>query len=430
LLRAIFTSNTALMNTLHDQFLFRPDITYLNFGSFGATPRPVFEAYQRWQLELEREPVQHIAVRAPQLLREAREALGNYVGAHADDLVFTPNPSQAVNIVVRNLEAVLQPGDEILSTDLEYGAMDRTWNYYARKNGWVYRRQHIPLPLSGEDEFLEAFWAGLTPRTKVVFIGQITSTTALVFPVEQICRKARALGLLTIVDGAHVPGHIPLNITALDPDFYTGACHKWMMAPKGCSFLYARRDKQDMLDPLIISWGYESVAPSHTRFIDYHEMQGTNDFSAYLALPVCIEFMQQHNWPKVSRQCRELTLQNIPRFAALLRTVPLAPINSGMFGQMCSLPLNLVKPVVSTPPPETSTSSVSGGNVAVAKSAAVAELVEATAAAALKKRLYEEFKIEVPVMMHNGQAYLRYSIQAFNTQADLDRLYEALEAIL
>jgi isopenicillin-N epimerase len=413
------------MSTLRDQFLLRPDITYLNFGSFGATPQPVFEAYQRWQLELEREPVQHIAVRAPQLLREARKALGAYVGTDADDLVFTPNPSQAINIVARNLEAVLQPGDEILSTDLEYGAMDRTWNYYARKNGWVYRRQHIPLPLSGPDEFLEAFWAGLTPRTKVVFVGEITSATALVFPVEQICRKARQLGLMIIVDGAHVPGHIPLNINALDPDFYTGACHKWMMAPKGCSFLYAKRSMQHLLDPLIISWGYESVAPSHSRFIDYHETQGTTDFSAYLALPACIEFMQQHNWPEVSRRCRELTLQNIPRFAALLRTVPLAPINSGMFGQMCSLPLNFGNTVAST-------SSATDASSPAAEPAAVAELVKdtATKAAALKKRLYEEFKIEVPVMMHNGQAYLRYSIQAFNTQADLDRLYEVLVAIL
>ncbi len=385
------------MSSIKEQFLFRPDITYLNFGSFGACPRPIFETYQRWQLELEREPVQHIAVNAPQLLREARTALGAYIDADADDLVFTPNPSQAINIVVKNLEAQLQPGDEILTTDLEYGAMDRTWSYYAKKNGWIYRRQPIPLPLSGEDEFIEAFWKGLTPRTKVVFISQITSTTALVFPVEQICRKARELGLMIIVDGAHVPGHLPLSIRTLDPDFYTGACHKWMMAPKGCSFLYAKRSMQPMLDPLVISWGYDSVAPSHSQFIDYHEMQGTNDFSAYLTVPACIEFMQQHNWPQVSKDCLELTLRNIPRFAEILKAEPLAPVNSGMFGQMCSIPV---------------------------------ALTDSAAAVTLKKTLYETHKIEVPVMMHNGQAYIRYSIQAFNTQADLDRLFEVLEVVI
>lgn len=384
-------SATAMPN-LKEQFLLRPDITFLNFGSFGACPRPVFEKYQQWQLELEREPVQHIAFRGPALLREARQALGQYVGADADDLVFTPNPTQAINTVVKNLQ--FQPGDEILSTDLEYGAMDRTWNYYCKKNGWVYRRQPIPLPLSGEDEFIDAFWKGYNARTKVIFISQITSSTALVFPVDKICRRAKELGLMTIVDGAHVPAHIPLDLRQLEADFYTGACHKWMMAPKGCSFLFARRDMQPMLDPLIVSWGYESANPSQSRFIDYHEFLGTNDFSSYLALPECIRFMEAHDWKEVSRRSRELVMKNIPRFAELLRTQPLASLNSGMFGQMCSLEIKTSEPVQ------------------------------------LKKTLYEKYRIEIPVMPHNGKVYIRYSIQAFNSQEDLDRLYLALGELI
>lgn len=380
------------MQDLKSLFLLRPDITFLNFGSFGATPRPVFEKYQWWQTQLEYEPVQHIAVRGPVLLREARQALGSYIGADADDLVFTRNPTQAINIVAKNLN--LQPGDEILSTDLEYGAMDRTWNYYAKKGGWTYRRQPIPLPLASEEAFIEAFWKGYNANTKVIFISEITSSTALKFPVKQICERAKELGLITIVDGAHSPAQIPVNLRELDPDFYTGACHKWMMAPKGCSFLYARRSMQSMLDPLIISWGYEAAMPSHSQFIDYHEFNGTADFSAYLTLPECISFMEKHNWSEVSRSCRELTHRNIERFANLLGTQPLAPLNSGMFVQMCSLEIKTDNPLQ------------------------------------LKKKLYDEYNIEIPVMPHNGKVYIRYSIQEFNTQTDLDTLYSALESLI
>lgn len=380
------------MEDLKSLFLLRPDITFLNFGSFGASPRPVFEKYQWWQLQLEYEPVQHIATRGPVLMRESRQALGNYVGADADDVVFTRNPTQAFNTVIKNLN--LQAGDEILTTDLEYGAMDRTWNYYAKTRGWVYRQQPIPLPVASEEEFLEAFWKGYSPRTKAIFISEITSSTALIFPVHKICRRAKELGLITIVDGAHSPGHIPIDLRTLEADFYTGACHKWMMAPKGCSFLFARREMQSMLDPLIVSWGYESAMPSHSQFIDYHEFNGTSDFSAYLTLPECIAFMEKHNWNEVSRNCRELTHRNIPRFAALLGTQPLAQLNSGMFGQMASLEIKTSNPFQ------------------------------------LKKKLYDEFKIEIPVMPHNDKVYIRYSIQAFNTQADLDHLYGALETLI
>lgn len=380
------------MNKLKELFLLRPDITFLNFGSFGACPRPVFEKYQHWQLELEREPVQHIAFRGPVLMREARQALGNFIGADADNLVYTHNPTHAINILAKNLK--LEAGDEILSTDLEYGAMDRTWNYYAKQRGYIYRRQPIPLPLAGEDEFIEAFWKGYNPRTKVVFLSQITSSTALVFPVEKICRKAKELGLITIVDGAHSPAHIPVDLRSLDVDFYTGACHKWMMAPKGSSFLYARKELQHLLEPLIVSWGYESANPSHSRFIDYHEFIGTNDFSAYLTVPECIRFMQENNWSEVSKNCRELCQSNIPRFAELLGTKPLAALDSGMFGQMCSLPVRTDDP------------------------------------AGLKKTLYEKYRIEIPVMIHDGKVYIRYSIQAFNSQEDLDRLFEVLAEIL
>ena len=372
-------------------FLLRPDITFLNFGSFGACPQIIFDTYQQWQRKLEEEPVQHIAFRGPKLLSEARAALGDFIGADAEDVVFTHNPTHALNIVIKNLDFL--PGDEILTTDLEYGAMDRTWDYYSQQRGWKYCRQHIPLPIQDAERFERAFWAGLTPKTRAIFLSHITSSTALILPVEKICARAKELGLLTIIDGAHAPAHVALNLRELDPDFYAGACHKWMMAPKGSSFLYAKRALQPKLDPLIVSWGYQSAQPSGSTFIDYHEFIGTDDFSAYLTVPTAIEFMKQHDWLNVCQQCRSLTRKAIEPFSELLETSPLAPVGETFFGQMCSLPICTDKPIE------------------------------------LKRLLYDEFRIEIPVMVHEGQTYIRFSMQVFNTWDDIEILLDAMNVL-
>jgi len=381
-----------MQNTLHSQFLLRPDIHFLNFGSFGACPKPVFEDYQKWQLELEREPVQFITQQLPAQLKRSREALGAYVNCHSDDLVFVTNPSYAINIIAKSLK--LNAGDEVLSTNLEYGALDRTWSYYCRQAGAQYVRQPIELPLSSKEKFISDFFKGLSSKTKAVFIGQITSATALIFPVKEICDMARSKGLLTIVDGAHVPGHIPLDISELDPDVYTGACHKWMCAPKGCSFLYVKKDKQHLFDPLIISWGYESAAPSHSQFLDYHQMQGTRDCSAFLTIPAVIDFLKENNWPAQAAACRKLAHANYERFCNLSGTQPLCPVSDEFLGQMCSTPIHTTQPEK------------------------------------LQRLLYEKYHIEIPVMRQDNRVLIRYSIQVFNTQRDLDNLYAALKEII
>jgi isopenicillin-N epimerase len=378
--------------TLKSLFLLDPEITYLNFGSFGSCPKPVFEEYQRWQLFLEREPVQFIAVNGVQYLKQSREALAAYVHCDADDLVYVTNPSYAVNIVAKSLK--LEAGDEVLSTNIEYGALDRTWNYYCRKAGARYVRQPIPLPVTSKEDIIEAFWKGYSKNTKAIFISQITSSTALRLPVEEICAEAKRRGLLTIVDGAHVPGHIPLDLSKLEADVYTGACHKWMMTPKGCSFLYVKKEYQHLFDPLVVSWGYEAAMPSHSQFLDYHQMQGTRDFSAFLTVPKAIEFMQEHNWEAVAADCRKLVRDNYPRFCELLGSSPLCPLTDDFLGQMCSIPIN-------TEAPER-----------------------------LQRHLFEHYKIEVPVMRQEDKVFLRYSIQGNNTQEDLDKLYNALTEII
>ncbi len=377
---------------LKSQFLLRPDITYLNFASFGACPKPVFKDYQDWQLLLETEPVHFIADQSLGRLKTSREALAAYVHCDADDLVYVTNPTYAINIIAKSLD--LQEGDEILSTDLEYGALDRTWNYYCRQKKAKYVRQPISLPVTSKEAIIEQFWKGYTAKTKVIFISHITSSTALRLPVEEICEMAKAKGLLTIVDGAHAPGHIPLDLSKLKADVYTGACHKWMMTPKGNTFLYVKKDFQDRFDPVIVSWGYEAAMPSHSRFLDYHQMQGTRDFSAFLTTPAAIAFMKEHNWEQVARRCRELVQANYQRFCDLVGSTPVCPINDDCLGQMCSIPIR-------TPHPQQ-----------------------------LHTHFFEHYKIEVPVMVHGPHVFLRYSIQAFNDQADLDRLYEAVGEIM
>ena len=376
---------------LKNDFLLSPEYRHLNHGSFGACPLPIFENYQHWQLELEKNPVQFFVHDGNRELERAKKALGQYIHCDADDLVLTTNPSYAINIIAKSIK--LEPGDEVLSTNHEYGAMDRTWNYYCKKVGAKYIQQPIPIPLHSKEEFIEEFWKGYTPNTKVIFISQITSMTALVFPVKEICARAKALGLLTIVDGAHVPGHIPLNLQELQADIYTGACHKWMMTPKGCSFLFAKKEIQNDFDPLVISWGYEAEFPGKSNFLDYHQLQGTRDYSAFLTIPAAIDYMQQNNWWEVSNKAKELILKNYPVLCALFDAQPICPVSSEFLGQMCSVPLPTKQPLE------------------------------------LKRLLFETYKIEIPVFQLREHVFMRLSAQAYVSQEDINYLIEALTEI-
>jgi isopenicillin-N epimerase len=210
---------------LRDEFLLRPEVVFLNHGSFGACPRPVFEEYGRWQRELEAQPVEFLGRRFPALMREAREKLAAYVGAQTDDLVFVPNATTGLNVVARSLP--IEPGDEVLATNHEYGALDRTWRFVCGKRSAAYINQPVPLPLESPEQVVEAVWSGVTSRTRVLFLSHIPSPTALIFPVQELVRRARETGLWTVIDGAHAPGQIQLDLSVLEADFYAGNCHKW-----------------------------------------------------------------------------------------------------------------------------------------------------------------------------------------------------------
>jgi isopenicillin-N epimerase len=195
---------------MKEKFLLNSDIAYLNHGSYGACPKVIFQDYQNWQSKLEAEPVQFLTKKYYDALSVSKQALAEFIGCNKDDFFFLQNPTTAMNQVVKSLP--LQPGDEVLSTNHEYGAIDKTFDFYSRKKGFVCRRQNISLPLLSKEQFLDEFWKGYNERTKVVFLSHFTSTTALIFPVKEICQRAKELGLLTVIDGAHVPGHIHLNL--------------------------------------------------------------------------------------------------------------------------------------------------------------------------------------------------------------------------
>lgn len=390
------TARSAADNALgalpKDLFLLDPEVVFLNHGSFGATPRPVFEQYQTWQRELERQPVEFLGRRFAGLLREARSVLAAHVRTAAGNLVYVPNATTALNILARSLR--LNPGDEILTTDHEYGAIDRMWRFLCGQTGACYRLVPVSVPVTTAEEIIEQLWAGVTPRTRVLFFSHITSPTALTFPVQELCRRARAAGLLSIVDGAHALGQVPLDLEAIGADFYTANAHKWLCAPKGSAFLYARPAVQALVEPLVVSWGDELPAATGSRFLDELQWTGTRDIAAYLAVPAAIRFCREHRWDDLRARCHALACEAREEIATLTGLPQICPDSADWFAQMVTVPL---------PPCD---------------------------GPRLQVDLYEKFHIEVPVMEWQGRQYLRVSIAAYNSRQDLEQLYEALHKLL
>jgi isopenicillin-N epimerase len=261
--------------------------------------------------------------------------------------------------------------------------------------------RETPLPLPAPDAVAEAIWAGVTPRTRVLFLSHLTSTTALILPVEALCRRARAAGILTVIDGAHAPGHLPLDLGALGADVYTGNCHKWLCAPKGSAFLHVRPEHQAAFDAAVVSWGYSAAVAGHTDldgylgttpFVRRHQWQGTRDLAAFLAVPAALQFQRDHDWATVRRRCHDLASETASRIGSLTGLPRLAGDDAP--GQMVAIPL---------PPCD---------------------------AGAWKRALYDRFRIEVPLTAHGDRCLLRASFQGYNDQADADALVEAVSTLL
>jgi isopenicillin-N epimerase len=365
---------------LRHEFLLDPDVAFLNHGSFGACPRPVLERYQAWQRDLEREPVDFTARRLPGLLAEARAALASFLGASSEDLAFVPNATTAVNLAARSLD--LRPGDEVLATDLEYGACDLAWEWACARAGARYVRAETPGPPAGPDAIVRAVISHAGERTRALFVSHVTSADGLVLPVAELVAEARAAGLVTVVDGAHGPAHVPLDLDELGADLYAGNCHKWLCSPKGAGFLHARPEHHERIDAAVVGWGYE---PGRT-FSERIELQGTRDTAAWLSVPAAIAFQAERDWDAVRSRCRELALETRDRLCELLGTEACAP--GEMLAQMATVRLP-------RPDPQ------------------------------LSDRLFTRHRIEIPVVGPDHDR-LRLSVAAYTTEEDVERLLSAL----
>ena len=388
-------------SNLAEQFLLDPDVTFLNHGSYGACPRPVFEDYQRWQLKLERQPVAFLDSRRNLAanLRAAREAIAAEIGTHAENIAQVSNATSGLNIVIQSLP--LEEGDEILTTNHEYNALEKTWAFVARRTGAKVVAATVPLPLTSAEAFHDAVMAGVTERTKVLFLSHITSATALLFPIESLVAEARKRGIVSVIDGAHTPGHIRLNLDALGADFYAGNCHKWMMAPKGSAFIYAHPDRQRMIDPLVIShgWTADNKEPGvrgpfgSSVFVDQIEMQGTRDPSPWLAVPAALKFRRENDWTSVSADCHRMAQDTAARMREM---TGLPALSSPEFcaPQMVAMPIPPCDPL------------------------------------AVHMALIDQYGIEIPVFEWQGHHIARLSCQGYNTQAQMDKLIGALDELV
>jgi isopenicillin-N epimerase len=373
---------------IRGDFLLDPDIAHLNHGSFGATPLPVLREQEELRAELERSPVEFLGRRLPDLVAEAHAQVGAYVGADPSSLVLVPNATTALNAVARSVP--LPRGSEVVITDLEYGAMRLLWEEVARRRRARLVIAHVPLPVRDEAQLVDAVWSAVTSRTRVIFFSHITSETALVLPVQDLCRRARETGIVSVVDGAHGPGQLPLSLDRLGADVYAGNGHKWLCAPKGSAFLHARGDARDWLAPPVVSWGWAAEEDVfHARF----GWSGTDDPTAVLSMPAAIAYQQANDWDVLRQRCRGLARRTQEAVQRLTGMEPIAPE-----------PLQAPQMVAFPAPPAD--------------------------ADALQRALWERFRVEIPVREVQGRVLVRLSVQAYVKEEDCERLVDALERLL
>ena len=363
------------------------EITFLNHGSYGACPISVFEDYQNWQKKLESQPVQFMTNSLWENLKRSREHLAGYINCNASDILLFLNPTTAINNVINNLS--LNEGDEVLMTQHEYGALVRAWDYASKIKKFKVVQKGIDLPLNSKQDFIDQFLSGVSSKTKVIFISQITSQTALIFPVKEICQYAKKYGIITIIDGAHVPGHIKLDILDIDCDYYSGACHKWLCAPKGTSFLFVKENLQKNMIPQTVSWGQDGDDPGPSQFLMNFQWQGTRDMSSFLSIPAAIKFVKNAHWKNRQLTSRKIINEVSKQLQLLFNTSPLS-VGGDWIGQMVShqLPKNV--------PPN------------------------------LKDTLWKDYSIEVPIFEWKNEKYIRVSVHGYNDRLDIKKLIYVL----
>jgi isopenicillin-N epimerase len=373
-------------------------VAFLNHGSFGACPAEVLRHQAALRAEMEAEPVRFLSRELDDRLDAARAALAAFVGADADDLAFVTNATGGVNAIVRSL--AFAAGDELLTTDHAYTACKNTLDYVAARAGARVVVAAVPFPVGSPDEVVEAVLARVTPRTRLALLDHVTSPTALILPIERLAAELGRRGVDVLVDGAHAPGMLALDLDALGVAYYSGNCHKWLCAPKGSAFLWIRRDRQAAVRPLTISHGATAVRPERSRFRPEFDWTGTSDPTAWLTVPKAIEYvggLQPGGWPALMARNHALALQARDLLCAAAGTAP--PCPDAMVGSLASvrLPDGTARVAWRRPDP-------------------------------LQQRLFDGWGIEVPVMTWPAapRRLIRVSAQLYNRREQYERLAEAL----
>ncbi|HUA67664.1 MAG TPA: aminotransferase class V-fold PLP-dependent enzyme [Candidatus Saccharimonadales bacterium] len=382
-------------------WLLDAETIFLSHGAFGACPRRMLQCQSGWRARLERQPLQFLVRELEHELDTARAALATFVGAQRDNLVFVNNATSGVNTVLRSLP--FQPGDELLVTDHEYNASRNALDYAAARSGARIVVAKIPFPFHTADDIIAPILSAVTGRTKLALIDHVTSQTGVVLPLAEIVRALNDRGVDTLVDGAHAPGMVPLDLTELNAAYYTGNCHKWLCAPKGAAFLHVRTDRQERIRPLTISHGANSKRADRSRFILEFNWQGTTDPSAVLSVPEAIHFMgglMPGGWADVMARNRALAQAARKILCNALQIEE--PCPDEFIGSLAAMPLPGIKesqfprlPFNESP---------------------------------LQDALRTKHKIEVPIIFWPGppQGLLRISAQVYNSLPQYERLAAAI----
>jgi isopenicillin-N epimerase len=375
-----------------------PTVANLNTGSFGPLSRPVFERVTALRRRLAEEPMDFLIRQLPPLLWEARERLAASLGGTATRLIFTANVTASINIVASSLQ-LAAPG-EILLTDHEYGAMHWCWERAAQRQGLTVRTFRLPVQAEDPGEIVSAFRNTLAEQTRLAFFSHVLSPTGLVLPVKEMCQEARKRGVPTMIDGAHAPAMVPVKLDELPCDFYGGNCHKWLLAPTGSGFLYLGKGNEDRLQPLQVSWGWrhergrldeldEYGSTARLRFLEF---EGTRDCCPWLAVPTAIDFQQEIGFDRIDDRNRELVRYVRERIAFL---PPATPVNPALCGYLTAF-----------------------------------RLPAHADAVALRRGLWETYRIEAPVIERPDGLLIRASTHFYNTEAEIDLLAKALRELL
>jgi isopenicillin-N epimerase len=377
-----------------------PNVANLNTGSFGPLPRCVFETVTALRRRLAEEPMDFLVRELPDRLWTARERLAQFLGADPRRLLFTQNVTASVNLVASSM--LLAPPGEILLTDHEYGAMHWCWERAAQRLGLTLRTFPLPLLATDPQQVVEACRAALTPRTRVLFFSHVLSPTGMVLPARELCALARKHGVLCVVDGAHAPAMLPLNLDEIGADFYGANCHKWLLAPTGCGFLHVGAGNADRLSPLQVSWGWQ---PDRTRFderdefgttprLRFYEFEGTRDVCPWLAVPAAIDFQAALGFEPIRRHNARLVQHVRTRFGRIGALRPATPAHPELHGFMTAFRL----PPIDAPD--------------------------------WRRELWQRYRIEVPIVERPEGLLVRVSTHFYNTVNEIDRLADAVDCLL